>query len=145
VTSTCRTSEHDAKDDLNIVITSYGPKVLDVLANDIRVNNGTIVSFTQPQYGTVSLDASGTALIYTPDADRNNLDESFTYTIKDTGGCVDTATVTLHVDCASSQTSDGVGSSGGDALGTMSMILMALMTAMAGLYFIRKEEERGEA
>ena len=77
--------------------------------------------------------------------DRNNLDESFTYTIKNSKGCEDTATVTLLVNCVSTQAPDGIKSNGSDALGTISMILMALMTSMAGLYFIRKEDERREA
>jgi len=74
-------------------------------------------------------------LLYTPDADYVGTDK-FTYTITDKYGRTSTATVVLSVDCSSSQKSDG-----GDALGTVSMLLMLLMTMGMGMYFVRKEEE----
>jgi hypothetical protein len=33
-------------------------------------------------------------------------------------------------------------SNGGDAMGTLSMLLMTLLTLLSGLYFVRREEER---
>ena len=140
-----------ATDNLNIPITEYAPTVIDVLANgDDWGSNGPgtqIITFTQPTYGEVSLDDNGTpedptddVLIYTPAPDINNVTDSFTYTITDTLGFTSSANVTLNIDCATSQSSDG-----GDALNVVSMFLFAIMTAMIGLYFVRKEEERGEA
>ena len=139
-----------ATDNLDIPITEYRPTVIDVLANgDDWGSNGPgtqIITFTEPIYGTVYLDDGGTPddptddiLIYTPAPDVNNITDSFTYTITDALGFTSTATVTLDVNCASSQSSDG-----GDALNVVSMLLLAIMTAMTGLYFVRKEE-RGEA
>lgn len=138
-----------ARDDLD-TITEYAPTVIDVLANDGWGSNGPgtqAITFIQPIYGTVALDDNGTAddptddvPVYTPVPDHNDIRDSFTYTIEDAQGNTATATVTLNVVCASSQTSDG-----GDALGLVSMLLLAIMTAMSGLYFIRREEERGEA
>ncbi len=140
-----------ATDNLNVPITSYNPTVIDVFANgDTYGANGpgTVeITFTQPAHGSVVLDDGGTpndptddVLIYTPAADVNNIADRFTYTITDAAGNISTATVTLNVKCASSQTSDS-----GDALGTLSIIIMMFFTVMSGLYFVRKEEERGEA
>ena len=144
-----------ATDNLNVPITSYNPTVIDVLANgdDFGANGpGTVeILFTQPTHGSVALDDGGTPndptddiLLYTPAADVNNITDSFTYTITDAQGNTSTATVTLNVNCASSQTSDG-----GDALGTVSIMMMMFLTLMSGLYFVRREEilreERGEA
>jgi hypothetical protein len=140
----------NATDNLNIPITHYGATVINVLANgdSFGANGaGTVeIKYTQPAYGTVGLDDGGTAndptddvLIYTPQADINNIVDKFTYTITDAAGNTSTATVTLNVNCASSQTSDG-----GDALGTFSIILMMFLTLMTGLYFAREEEIRKE-
>jgi CshA-type fibril repeat protein len=140
-----------ATDNLDIPITEYHPTVIDVLANgDDWGSNGpgtVIITFTEPLYGTVYLDDNGTpddptddVLIYTPAPDVNNVTDSFTYTITDALGFTSTATVTLDVNCASSQSSDS-----GDALNVVTMFMLAIMTAMTGLYFVRKEEERGEA
>jgi CshA-type fibril repeat protein len=88
--------------------------------------------------GTVSMKLDGT-YIYTPDADYKGPDE-FDYVIIDTIGQKDPAAVDITVDCASSQTSDG-----GGALGMTGVLFMILLTIMTGLYFVRKEDERGEA
>jgi len=140
-----------ATDNLNVPVTSYNPIVIDVFANgDVWGSNGpgTVeITFTQPSHGSVALDDGGTpndptddVLIYTPAADVNNVTDSFTYTITDAQGNTSTARVTVNVNCASSQSSDG-----GDALDLVSMLLLAIMTAMTGLYFVRREEEMGEA
>ncbi len=140
-----------ATDNGIILITEYAPTVIDVLANgDSWGSNGpgtTEITFTQPTYGTVALDDGGTqddptddVLIYTPYPDYNDINDSFTYTITDALGFTSTANVTLYIECGSSQTSDG-----GDTLGVVGMLIMMFLTATAGLYFIRREEERGEA
>ncbi|EAQ98956.2 retention module-containing protein [Congregibacter litoralis] len=73
---------------------------ISVLANDTDVDGDTlsILSFTQPDNGTVTDNGDGT-LRYTPDANYNGPD-SFTYTITDSEGGTDTATVNLNVDAA---------------------------------------------
>ena len=140
----------NATDNLNVPVTSYNPIVIDVFENGDTYGDygpGTVeITFTQPAHGSVALDDGGTpndptddVLIYTPVADGNNIVDRFTYTITDAAGNISTATVTIDVDCASSQTSDS-----GDALGTLSIIMMMFLTVMSGLYFVRKEE-RGEA
>ncbi|RLA68609.1 MAG: hypothetical protein DRG09_07670, partial [Epsilonproteobacteria bacterium] len=139
-----------ATDNLNVPITSYSPTVINVLSNgdSFGANGaGTVeILFTQPANGTVALDDGGTpndptddVLLYAPNADVNNITDSFTYTITDALGNTSTATVTLDVNCASTQRSDS-----GDALGTFSIMMMMFLTLMSGLYFVRKEE-RGEA
>ena len=72
--------------------------VIDVLANDSDLDGDTVSldSVTQPEHGTVVINADGT-VTYTPDADYNGSD-SFTYTISDGAGGTDTATVNLTVD-----------------------------------------------
>jgi len=136
----------NATDNLDVPVSSYSPIVIDVLANgDSFGGNGagtTEITFTQPTHGSVALDDGGTpndptddVLVYTPKADVNNIKDRFTYTITDAQGNTSTATVTVAVNCASSQTSDS-----GDALGTLGMIMMMLMTLLSGLYFVRKEE-----
>ncbi len=128
-------------------ITDFGGTAIPVLDNDNNEVNISSISFTQPEHGTISIDDGGTPddpsddqFIYEPDVDHNNIIETFTYTIVDAAGNTSTATVTLDVQCTSSQRSDG-----GDALGMVSMFMMMFLTAMTGLYFVRREEERGEA
>lgn len=68
-----------------------------VLANDWDPDGDriSIKSFTQGENGQVSLNDNGT-LEYIPNADFTGTD-TFTYTIKDTKGATDTATVTVVV------------------------------------------------
>ena len=135
-----------AVDNTDVSVPNYNPIVIDILANDTWDNSGSMpMVFTQPEHGSVALDDGGTpndptddVLIYTPAADVNNVVDSFTYTIMDAQGNTSTATVTVAVNCTSSQSSDG-----GDALGRLSIMIMMFMTLMSGLYFIRKEEKRG--
>ncbi len=103
----------------------------------------SIKILAQPEHGTVEIveGADGIHMIlYTPEPDYNYAPDAFRYSITDAHGNVAEATVRLDIQCASSQSSDS-----GDALGTVSMLVLAMMTLMIGLYFVRKEEERGEA
>lgn len=130
----------NAVDD-TVRVTHYGPNNGTLVSND-TLGAGTKSEHvwalaTPPAHGTVVVNPDGT-YTYTPDADYNGPD-SFTYTITDANGNQDTATVNIDVDCASSQTSDS-----GDAFGALSMFFMMMLTGIAGLYFVRKEEERGE-
>jgi len=127
-------------------VTRYGGIPIDVLANGDTYLVLSDITFEQPTHGRVHLDDGGTKedptddiLVYTPEPDTNYVTEEFIYTIMDSEGRTSDAMVTLHIKCTSSQTSDG-----GDALGTMSMLMMLLLTLVTGLYFVRKEDEKGE-
>jgi uncharacterized repeat protein (TIGR01451 family) len=122
-------------------VTHYGPNSGDLGSND-KLGDGTKEEHTwrvvtQPSHGSVVVNKDGT-FVYRPDADYNGPD-SFTYEIMDSNGDTSQAEVCIDVDCASSQTSDS-----GDALGTLSMFFMMILTGITGLYFVRKEEEEGE-
>jgi len=122
-------------------VTHYGATPGDLGKNDI-LGDGTKVEhtwrvITQPANGSVVVHKDGT-YVYTPDANYNGPD-GFIYEIEDSNGDRDRAQVCIDVDCASTQTSDG-----GDAMDMQSMLLMLLFTAMAGFYYIRKEEDRGD-
>ncbi|PIB29897.1 Ig-like domain-containing protein [Maribacter sp. 4G9] len=76
---------------------------IDVLANDVGIPADGELSVTEPSNGTVAIDDGGTpdditddVLIYTPDAGFNGTD-TFEYTVCDTEGNCDTATVTINV------------------------------------------------
>ncbi|SIQ11527.1 retention module-containing protein [Pseudacidovorax sp. RU35E] len=73
------------------------PISIPVLRNDTDVDGDTlsIIGFTQPLHGTVTLGADGNPL-YTPGLDYNG-DDSFTYTISDGKGGTSTATVSITV------------------------------------------------
>lgn len=135
-----------ATDNLNILITDYRTKAIDVLANgdDFGLNGaGTVgILYTQPVYGTVALDDGSTLndptddiVLYTPKAGVNNVVDHFTYTISDALENSATATVTLDVNYTCTQTSDSA-----DALGIVGILAMMFLTAAAGLYFIRRDE-----
>lgn len=74
------------------------PITIDVLANDSDANNEDILlqDFTQPRNGTVTFNDSGTAIIYTPEADFIGFDQ-FTYIISDANGSTGSATVTVAI------------------------------------------------
>ena len=86
-----------ATDD-TLLVAEDGAADVDVLFNDFDVDGDSfsIDSFTQPSSGTVS-DLGGGVFRYVPEADYNGGD-SFTYTICDTSGACDTATVFVTVD-----------------------------------------------
>ena len=134
--------EIEAVDDGTITITHYGPNIIDVLQNDIFDGNVTINIVRQPEYGTVEVamgDDGREVIIYTPAPDINDVPDSFVYSITDSNGIVSEATVTLDVQCASSQTSDGA-----NALNNGTLILMMILTMTIGIYAIRREEKKGE-
>lgn len=73
--------------------------VLDVLANDIDLPAGetlTIISVSDAQHGTVTINNDGTGLMYTPAADYVG-EDTFTYTVQDQDGLTADATVTVNV------------------------------------------------
>ena len=135
-----------ATDNLNIPVQSTKPFVIDVLANgdDFGAYGPASrpIEFTQPAHGNVYLDDGGTPNDPTDDvmlyqAEPDFIGKiTFTYTIYDAQGNASTATVTLNVDCSSSQMSD---SSGGDALGILGSLMMLLGLLLMG----RREMELG--
>ena len=72
----------------------------DVITNDTDIDNDntdlTVISVTQPDHVTVTIDADGRSLKAVPSANWNGT-ETFDYTMKDTDGLTSTATVTLVV------------------------------------------------
>ncbi len=128
--------------DDTLVVNHYGGNSGTVVDND-QLGTGTQAEHTwtlvsQPQHGNIEFNSDGTYTYY-PEANYNGSD-SFDYMITDAAGRTSTATVTINVDCASSQTSDG-----GDTLGWIGILIMMFMTMMTGLYFVRKEEKGSEA
>jgi len=133
-----------ANDDGIITITRYGVTDITalILGNDVFTGNVTVDILSQPQHGTVEIiyDSNGKpTVLYTPDPDINYVPDEFRYSITDANGNVAVATVSLDLQCVTSQSSDG------DALGTISIFMLMLFTLMSGLYFVRRENERGEA
>jgi len=135
----------DAIDDGLIPIRQYGPNVIDVLINDTFGPDGPgtqeIIIIRAPAYGTVFLDDGGTpndptddVLVYEPEPNIPPVTDSFEYMITDASGDTSTATVTLDVNCASTQTSDG------NTFGIIGFLMMMLMMLSIGLYFVKKEE-----
>ncbi len=70
---------------------------LNVLGNDSDPDGDSLLlwGYTQATNGTVSTDLSGN-LVYTPNANWSGTD-TFTYTIRDSNGGIDTATVSVNV------------------------------------------------
>ncbi len=68
--------------------------------NETPPDTITIVAVSVPDAGgTVTIAAGGGSLIYTPEAGKEGFfDETFTYTIEDSAGLQDTATVTVTVE-----------------------------------------------
>ena len=66
-----------------------------LLANDSG-SNIQVTSATQPAHGTLTFNTDG-SFVYTPDPGYTG-DDSFNYTITDSVGNTDTATVSLHVE-----------------------------------------------
>ena len=114
----------------------------DVGAEGITIDplsdGGTLVSFTQPTHGIVTLDDAGTPddrtddlLRYVPEAGYSGPD-SFTYTIINKDGNMVTKTFTLNVD--GNKHSDN-----GNALEPLGMILMIFLLGLIGIISIRRE------
>jgi len=130
-----------AIDEDTVVIAHYGVNVIDVLSNDIFTGNVAVAITEEPGYGTVEVikNSDGRIMVlYSPFPDIGRVSDSFKYTITDAFGNVSEATVTLDVQCTSSQVSDG-----GDTLNVKAFLVIMFFTAMIGLYAIKREEERG--
>ena len=130
-----------ANNDLDVKITSYKGTVIGVLVNDGCIEGCGKITFSQGDKGTVSLDDGGTpnnlkddVLVYTPEANLCDATDSFQYTVTDCKGNSSTATVTLNITCASTQTSDG------DAYNTMSILLILFLSVCIGMLGMRREK-----
>jgi ELWxxDGT repeat protein len=91
-----------ARADHMIVAQDAGFVIVDVWANDSDPDGEMFFSFdslTQGQHGT-AITWYDTKLAYKPNAGFTGIDQ-FTYTIRDSGGALATATVTVHVTGAS--------------------------------------------
>jgi len=90
----------DAVNDSAIVAEDSGANAIDVLANDSFTPDAgetlSISATTNGAHGTVAITGGGTGLTYTPNANYFGPD-SFTYTISDGNGGMDTATVNITV------------------------------------------------
>ncbi|MEV3901308.1 Ig-like domain-containing protein [Mycobacterium sp. NPDC050551] len=97
VTVTAVPDSSIANDDSLEVAEDSGTTTITVLENDFDPDGPlTITDVTQPVGGTVAITGGGTALTYTPDANFNGGDNTFTYTVSD-GTSTATATVTVYV------------------------------------------------
>ncbi|MFO1064627.1 MAG: tandem-95 repeat protein [Pirellulales bacterium] len=90
----------DAVNDTLTVLSPAGTQKLDVLANDTDPDSGdtkTISAVTQPASGngTIAIAADGKSLNYTPPSNSFTGTFTFTYTMRDTAGLTDTATVSV--------------------------------------------------
>ena len=88
-----------AADD-NYTVTEDTPATFNVLANDSDVEDGNAIKVvavdTTGSHGTVTVNSDGT-LTYAPNANYNGTD-SFQYTVSDSNGGHDSATVSIQVD-----------------------------------------------
>ena len=98
----------DAVDD-NAAVKEDTPQVIDVLSNDTDVDTSfgdkiTVTSVSKPSHGTASvIDGKVT---YTPDENYNGTD-SFTYTISDSEGEADSATVNVTITAVNDAPANG--------------------------------------
>ncbi|MCK5923428.1 MAG: hypothetical protein KAG66_21010, partial [Methylococcales bacterium] len=113
--------------DSDIQINTYKGTIIKVLENDSCIKTCGTLSFTQGIHGQVHSDNAGTdnniqddILIYTPEANLYNTTDNFQYTVTDCMGNSSTATVTLDINCASTQTSDGT------SLGEVSLLHISI-------------------
>jgi CshA-type fibril repeat protein len=130
--------EVTAVDDDMIKVTHYGANLVDVLKNDIFDSNVTVEIIDEPNYGTVEIveERDGYIIIlYTPLPDIKQDKDTFRYSIVDIYGNSSEATVSLDIQCTSSQRSDG-----GDALNIKALLAMVILTIIIGLLAIREEE-----
>ncbi|MBD3786351.1 MAG: cadherin-like domain-containing protein [Sphingomonadales bacterium] len=104
----------DARND-SVTTDHNSSVVINVLANDYDkdCDKLTVVSATQPDHGSVTVNADGT-VTFTPDAGFSGT-TCFTYKISDGKGGYDTATVTV---CVNEPESDGIvsGTAGDDLI-----------------------------
>jgi Big-like domain-containing protein len=86
-----------AVDDAVSVVEDSGAMFLDITSNDMDVDGGSpsVVDVSDPGHGTAQANTGGAR--YQPDPDFYGTD-TFTYTISDTEGGQDTATVTVTVE-----------------------------------------------
>jgi hypothetical protein len=87
----------DAKDDVVSTDEDIPLTLINPLLNDILPDEATIIDFQSVSLhgASISQESDGT-LTYTPIANYNGVD-SFTYTIKDSDGQTDTASITINI------------------------------------------------
>ena len=88
----------NARNDMAFAIEDSIRNVLDVLKNDVDPEGDAfkVTSVSQSANGIVEIGTNGANVLYTPDPNFFGVD-AFTYTITDSTGASDTATVTVNV------------------------------------------------
>ncbi len=123
--------------DDNLTVIIYGSTIGNVSNNDtIGSCNPSQAQWNlmdSPNHGSVILENNGT-YHYTPQADYNGTD-SFTYRIEFSGNCPssNTAKVSVHIDCATSQASDS-----GSLKSIIVILFIFLGYIFLGSYRLRK-------
>ena len=87
-----------AIDDTATVAQGAGPTAIAVLGNDVDLDGDglSIVAVTSGKRGSVAITGGGTGLTYDPQANKHGAD-TFTYTVSDGHGGLDTATVSVTI------------------------------------------------
>jgi CshA-type fibril repeat protein len=129
-----------ANNDLDVKVSSLKGTVIGVLVNDACLKSCGSMTYTQGAYGTINVDDAGTnnnlkddVLIYVPESNMCNVNDSFEYTITDCQGNSTTATVALDI-CTRNKSSNGT------TYNMLTIILMILLTGFIGLTSFRREE-----
>ncbi len=102
VVSVVANTAPDAVND-SVTLIMNAPSTFNPLANDTDAESQalTVVSLSTPGHGSAAISGGGATITYTPTAGYSGAD-SFTYTINDTVGAADTATVSVTVSGANS-------------------------------------------
>ncbi len=89
----------EANNDLSSINEDSGANTISVLTNDEDIDGDTLTisDVTQGQHGTVVITGGGSGLTYEPDSDFSGMD-SFTYSVSDGHGGIDTASVAVQID-----------------------------------------------
>ena len=95
----------DAVNDSVVVQRNAAATTLTVLANDTVDPTSVISATTTPANGAVTIASDGLSVIYTPTTGYSGAD-TFAYTVTDTAGLADTATVTVKVNAPPSVVDD---------------------------------------
>ncbi len=114
-TTTGTTTESNSSAVNDEITTTEGNSVsLNVLSNDNGTSNNTIVTFTNPNNGTL-VDKGAGNFSYTPKANFVGVD-SFSYTIQDSNGVSSSAIVNIKINGAGGAATVGAGSMEGSLL-----------------------------
>ena len=117
ITSKQINSAPTAVGDTGTALVGGSAVTISVLTNDTDADAGdtlSVAGVTQPSRGTVAHD--GNQLVYTPPGGGAGGDVTFTYTVRDTAGLTDVATVTITLDAPPVAVDDSATTSSGTAV-----------------------------